>query len=273
MRKWLKEKRKSLVATGSIVLLVLFIASFVGGYWLKWGWTGFSAKTEWDWLGVLAIPVVVGWGAVWYTTQQGKVSDRENTDNQRETALQTYIDKISELLLEKDLRESAEGDEVRNIARVRTLTVLPRLNPQRKGMVLQFLYEASLIGKNKHIVDLEQANLLEAELYSVNLSGADLRGAFLGGVILYDVNLSGANLSGVSLDRAKLVGANLNGADLSNTYLGGVNLQFADLKDANLVDADLIGADLTNAKGTTDEQLSKVKLLTGAIMPDGTKHP
>jgi hypothetical protein len=48
------------------------------------------AKTLWDWLnllGVLAIPVVVGLGAVWYTAQQGKVSDRENTDNQRDGKL------------------------------------------------------------------------------------------------------------------------------------------------------------------------------------------
>ena len=89
------------------------------------------AKTLWDWLnllGVLAIPAVVGLGAASYTAQQGKVSDREHTDNQRETALQAYIDKMSELLLHEKLRDSAEEDEVGKIARVRTLTILPRLN-------------------------------------------------------------------------------------------------------------------------------------------------
>src|SRR6266566_3327964 len=60
--------------------------------------------------------------------QQGKVSDREHTDNQRETALQAYIDTMSELLLHEKLRDSAEEDEVRKIAHVRTLTILPRLN-------------------------------------------------------------------------------------------------------------------------------------------------
>ena len=59
-------------------------------------------------------------------------------DNQRETALQEYIDKMSELLLQKNLRESAEEDEVRKIARVRTLTILPRLDARRKGSVLHF---------------------------------------------------------------------------------------------------------------------------------------
>ncbi len=70
-------------------------------------------KTLWDWLnliGVLAIPAVVGLGAAWYTAQQGQVSERENTDNQREAALQAYIDKISELLLKEHLGErTADG--------------------------------------------------------------------------------------------------------------------------------------------------------------------
>jgi len=89
----------------------VFVFIVYTGYQLSWEWTGLGpetsepkqhAKTLWDWLnllGVLAIPVVVGLGATWYTTQQGKVNNRENTDNQRETALQAYIDKMSDLLL------------------------------------------------------------------------------------------------------------------------------------------------------------------------------
>src|SRR5438105_2086162 len=56
-------------------------------------------KTLWDLLqllAALAIPVVVGFGAAWFTAQQGKVGERENKDNQREKALQDYIDKMSE---------------------------------------------------------------------------------------------------------------------------------------------------------------------------------
>jgi hypothetical protein len=47
----------------------------------------------------------VGFGAVWFTTRKGKAADAENKDNQRETALQAYIDKISELLLHEHLSE------------------------------------------------------------------------------------------------------------------------------------------------------------------------
>src|SRR5204863_8798191 len=118
-------------------------------------------------------PIVVGLGAAWYTVQQGKVSNRENTDNQRETALQIYIDKMSELLLSGNLRKSREDDEVRDIARTRTLTVLRGLDAERKGSVIQFLNEVSLIKMEKPIVTLSGANLVWANLSEANLSGAD----------------------------------------------------------------------------------------------------
>src|SRR5258708_38381892 len=140
---WWQQTKKPLVI-GLIVAPVVVIALLfleVRSYG-----TGFAGKTLWDWLnllGVLAIPAVVGLGAAWYTAQQGKVSDRENTDNQRETALQAYIDKMSELLLHEDLRGSDREKEVRKIAQVRTLTVLRRLDAERKASVLKFLQGAS----------------------------------------------------------------------------------------------------------------------------------
>src|SRR5260221_1248189 len=94
---------------------------------------------------------------------------------------------MSELLLYKDnpLRESASEDEVRKIARVRTLTMLTRLDNERKKSVLQFLHESGLIETDKHIIDLRGA-----DLYGANLSDADLRGADL-----YGADLRGADLS------------------------------------------------------------------------------
>jgi hypothetical protein len=200
----------------------------------------------WDWLGLLAtlaIPAVVGLGAAWFTTQQAKVSDRENTDNQRETALQVYLDKMSELLLEKHLRASKPEDEVRNIGRARTLTVLRGLDPKRRGNVIQFLSESKLIS----IIDL---------------SGADLKGARLGLT----------HLEGASLILANLEGAHLSHAHLENANLKSANLSGADLSKANLSGADLSRADLTGAI-VTSEQLNTAKSLQGTIIPDRTKHP
>jgi hypothetical protein len=206
LRSWWQQIRLPWIVAGAVgIVLVVFTILISAGY--RFDWTGFKGKTLWDWLnllGVLAIPVVVGLGAAWYTAQQGKVSDRDNTDNQRKTALQVYFDKMSELLLIHRLRASAEDNEIRKIARARTLTVLPRLDRKRKRSLLQFLYESCLIEKVNRIVDLTGADLNGANLSGADLSGADLSGTNLSGANLNGANLSGANLSGAFLGEVKL---------------------------------------------------------------------
>ena len=213
----------SVLATLVIALIVLVI---IGGYLLHWDWAGFngnikSGKTLWDWLQLLIIPAVLAFGvSVIYLTisrgeqeatkQRAKTEREVADDNQREAALQGYIDKISELLLHEKLRESQQTDEVRTLARVRTLTVLPRLDGKHKGSVLQFLHEAKLINQDKGIVSLEGANLREA-----NLSGANL----------YKADLFGAELTECLLNKANLIETNLSNANLSNAGTIPVHLE------------------------------------------------
>jgi uncharacterized protein YjbI with pentapeptide repeats len=285
-RSWWQQIKKHPYATGVVLFLVLILFVFLA-YRFGWDWTGFDrpSKTLWDWLqllGVLAVPVVVGFGAVWFTTRQGKVADAENKDSQREAALQAYIDKMSELLLEKNLRESVEKDEVRKVARVRTLTILSRLDAKRKYHVLQFLYESDLINKpglvnksgfideDQPIIDLNGADLSGASLslaslMAVRLSGANLNDADLSRALLSDADLLSVNLSHAHLMRADLSGAFISdgrligahlfaatmwGTDLSHAYLMGADLSKASLIDADLSDADLSGANLTGANLT-----------------------
>ncbi len=318
LRSWLQTARKHLIVIVFIVLIGVFVLIFLG-YWFDWDWTGFNerigpqaqqyqpAKTLWDWLqllGILAIPLVIGLGTAWFTTKYVQVSDAVNKDNQRETALQSYIDKMSELLLEEHLRESKPEDEVRKIGRVHTLTVLHRLDSERKRSVLQFLYESDLIVKGNSFINLDGAelsganlvgaNLGAADLGAANLSGADLREASLGGAELSGAdlreaslsqaslsraslsradlsraNLSGADLIVASLNEAELSGANLREADLSEAELSGASLREADLTRVDLTRANLTGADLAGAK-VTSQQLNQAKSLKGANMPDGT---
>ena len=277
-----------------VTILTCFIGLIIAGYLLSWSWTGFGpetsepkqhAKTLWDWLqllGVLAIPLAVGFGTIWFTTKQGQVSYRENADNQKEAALQVYIDKISELLLHEKLRDSAEGDEVRKIARVRTLTILPRLDGPRKRSVLQFLYEAGLIENGKCIVNLAEADLreidlahvglLRASLYQVNLSRANLDGANLDGTYLHDANLKSVSMRGAYLHEVDLSGANLADADLRGAFLYGTNLQGAELQGADLREAEVNRANLRKATVTRD-QLNKAKVLQSVAMPDSSTYP
>ena len=216
----------------SVLGTALFVVFVIVGYVFKWDWTGFtghdgSAKTLWDWLqllGILAIPAVIGIGLRVFTIAYVQACEAESMDRQREETLQAYRDKMLELLLVSGLRHSTESDEVRKIARVRTLTVLRSLDADRKSSVLQFLQEADLMNNDDRILELE----------GVDLSGAKLSGIKLSEGRLSNANLSGANLNGAKMDSADLCSAKLSGAYLNDADLSGANLSGADLNDANL---------------------------------------
>ncbi len=268
------------------VLLTIVSLSVLGLLiWAGYGqnWTGFTGQNLWDWMDLLIIPAVLGGGALFFNQQQRAreresveqraEADRESAerraqterrielDRARESALETYLDRMSALLLDRELSLSEPGADVRQVAQARTLTVLRRLNGERKGILLRFLFESGLITRKKEVI-----LLAEADLTGVDLSGALLLFASLSEAHLSEARLSGAHLSGADLSVTDLSGADLRGAGLSGAELGG-----ADLGGAGLGAANLRGANLRAAK-VTKAQLKKAKSLEGAIMPDGTKH-
>jgi len=284
-RSWWQQikQHRVLFLSVAIILVVAIALIFVE---IRLYGTGFAGKTLFDWLnllGVLAIPIVVGFGAAWFTMQQGRVSERENKDNQLEAALQAYIDNMSELILDKHLNFGPIKD-IRTIARVRTLTVLPRLDGERKKIVVKFLYDSGLIDKGSSIVDLSDADLSSIDLHFTNLSKADLSQvnlqkanmfiADLSGADLNHADLSGADLNGANLREANLRFARLGKTDLSGALLIGADLRGTDLTKVNLFDTDLSDADLYAVGGITVEELEKkAKSLKGATMLDGSIHP
>jgi uncharacterized protein YjbI with pentapeptide repeats len=240
---------------------------------IRWPrWTGFRGKTVWDFLQLLIVPLMLAAIGFWFTAQQD--ARQQQIENQRaeaerelavqraqDEALQAYLNEMSSLLLEKDLRASEEESEVRTLARARTLTVLRRLeDPNRKTAIMEFLVEAELVqrieGRGPVI------SLGGAELRGANLSDATLSGAVLSDANLAEVHLSNADLSGAHIDGANLSGATLRNADLSDAdlsgatlssaslyavSLSGTTLRYADLSDADLSEASLYQADLSNA--------------------------
>jgi uncharacterized protein YjbI with pentapeptide repeats len=272
-----------------------------------WTLREFGGQTVWDWLhllSALAIPVVLAAAGLWFTAQQDQrqvAIENQRAEAERELAqqraqdeaLQAYLDQMDNLLLEKNLRESAEDSEVRTLARARTVTLLRRLDSTRNRDILQFLREARLtpspeiynptlgpLGGSKISIvrldytDLSEANLRGANLDSFNLRGTDLSGADLRGAYLAWTKLDETNLKG-----AKLQGANLSGdTSLRNTNLKGASLQGAnlsgevDLSNANLESVNLEGANLEGAEGVTDQQLAAAKSLEGATMPNGQNY-
>jgi uncharacterized protein YjbI with pentapeptide repeats len=219
------------------------------------------------------------------TIEERRTQETRDLEAQRahEAALQNYFEQVGTLLIEQPLRRASPGDNLSTVVRAQTLTVLEGLDPDRKRILLQFLYESELIDKRKPVVSLFWANLMEANLSGATLVGADLSNANLLGANLRGANLLGANLVGADLSNANLLGADLSFADLSNANLLGANLTSATLQDANLVEtilleadlsaAILMGANLNRATGITNEDLEELAgFLDGATMPDGSKH-
>ena len=93
--------------------------------------------------------------------QRSKTERYIALDNQLENRLQDYLDRMSELLLEKNLRKSMPDDEVRYIAQARTLSILAQVKDERTVSILQFLHNLNLINKNvnSNIISLEGAIL------------------------------------------------------------------------------------------------------------------
>jgi uncharacterized protein YjbI with pentapeptide repeats len=241
---------KKLLLYGSVIIGVGILANILRETVTAKN-TGFETKTLWDWMELLIIPLVLSMG-VFYLNRSERTVDRQMaekraevereiaTDRQREAALQAYLDRMAELLLKEKLRTSSD-EEVRNVARIRTLTVLRGLDAKRKRMVFFFLHESGLIAQER-IVDLGEADLSDVELSEVDLSGANLSAANLSRAKFSLTNLSHANLSAANLRGADFGGANLTEANLSNADLHGANL------GAHLIKANLSHAELGNAR-------------------------
>jgi uncharacterized protein YjbI with pentapeptide repeats len=196
--------------------------------------------------------------------QDREIAERERyndrkiaRDRNEEAELQTYFDRMSELMLTHNLRPSSSSNEdedeeqpdetkatalhnstASTIARARTLAVLRSVKSrERKASVVRFLYESGLIHKEGTVVDLSGADLSGADLFRTDLKWTDMKWADLSWTDLFETNLSGADLSGANLE-----GADLREADLREADLSGARLLWADLSGANLEGADLSGA-------------------------------
>ncbi len=261
-----------------------------------WERTGFGDKTAWDWLQLLIVPAMLGFGALFFneaqSTRQLETEERRaraqleaEDERAQEERLQTYLGEIGTLLIDEDLLGSEENDEARYLARARTLAVLRRADGEQRRSVVEFLAESGLAGSRvpgtdvEPVISLANANLSEADLTLIDyLQGTDLTETDLSDATVLRINLSKAVLRRANLTEADLAGtilrqADLNEATLTTTNMQQVDLSGADLTGANLSAADLTDANLEDATGITVEELEEqTASLEGATMPDGTVH-
>ena len=259
--------------------------------------TGFQDKKLWDFLGLLIVPIVIALAGWWLsdvsTRRQQEIEDRRAQDS----LLQSYIQDMTNLLLNRGLATSKPDSLIAQVARANTLSAIPRLDSRRNRILLRFLSDSNLLSSGSVALlsgaeliradlmyaDLSGAELIRADLSNANLSGASLSDANLFNALLFRANLSNANLEGANLKDAWLTDADLKdawlndadlrgaaiGTDLSGVSLEGANLSGAYLRDADLGGANLSGAELSDAN-VTNNQLAQAASLVGATLPNGT---
>lgn len=255
-------KKKYIVA----LVLILFCAALFFSIFSEnfKDWTGFPAdkipsdinvtsvriyqqsKTLWDWLQLLIVPltlVVIAY-LINETQQKRQLETEQNKKNQ--DTLDTYFNRMTELLLKENLRISPIDSEVRSVARTLTLTALKHVDGKRKGQIVQFLYEAKLIYKGRDItvINLDHADLTEADLSNLRLgqasfpycdfSKANLKGAWLKGANLAQSYFYQSNLEEAILDYAGLEYALFPEANLKKAHLWSASCEFTHFERANL---------------------------------------
>lgn len=226
------------------VVAVSAVAAFIAlAYRRGWRWAGLSAdagdgtptapsrpaKTLWDWLQLLIIPVVLALGAfalnATQAAREGKREDRRATreqaiaaDRAREDTLRVYLQQMSDLITQHGLRRAQGGTPT--LARTLTLIALRRLDRARKGLVVQFLLEERLITSTTEWTQtprVTRGTRMGDGL--VDLSGADLRRIDLRGVSLV-TDIADDPETGHELT----VAADLHSVDLRHADLRGTSL-------------------------------------------------
>lgn len=266
------------------IVLGVFLASIFASVFP--GWTGFAAdplppgtaatpvvmydqdKELWDWLQLLLVPLVLAVGGYWLTRTENRYAiQRQQEENHyalklqerqekearsieaeraQDAALQAYLDHMTQLLLHEGLLTSEPGSEVRIVARSRTITALRMLDGARKGAVIQFLYEAKLIGGVKSDA---KGGFLAYLPTVIELEGADLQGAKLSGIFCSNIKLKGVNLTGADLTDAIIIFSDFTGADLRGAILKNTSFRDNAFFEANLVDTNLWGIDPKTFEG------------------------
>jgi uncharacterized protein YjbI with pentapeptide repeats len=267
-----------------LIAAILFVPRRIGRWVSKQTWIGLGpytspdgkterGKTLWDWMSLLVAPALI---AVVVAAYADRLSSQNSYDLQKnsleETALQDYLDRMNDLLLNEHLAPGDPGSNVAYIAKALTDAVIPELNTERKHIVVAFLSKTGLIiGHNvfPQSLVIPTIDLIRTDLSSVDLSQLDLTGAFLSEANLSQANLNGAflkgaELSGAILTDASLVNTHMFGADLTDASLVNTHMLGADLRRANLRGANLNGADLRRAL------LSDKTILDETILPDGS---
>jgi uncharacterized protein YjbI with pentapeptide repeats len=281
----------ALLAVGCIAAAVAFA---VLAYRRDWRWTGLPgddsvagsprpAKTLWDWLQLLIVPLVLAFAAFALSTAQSgrerRQEDRREAeqrrlearraareqaaadDRAREETLHTYLQQMSELITQHGIRAVTHGSpnaDTATLARTLTLVTLRRLDGRRKGLVVQYLLEAKLITRTWVWRSTKRGLERGANpAPTVSLAGADLREAVMPSSLFAFIDAGGprgawrtnaAVFDETDLERADFRGASVEGVSFDYADLTNANFRGSTVSTASFRGACLSGASFRDAK-------------------------
>jgi uncharacterized protein YjbI with pentapeptide repeats len=204
--------------------------------------------TFWHIIGTLFIPLagglLVAWGGFKLSQKQRERDEVIENKQAQDNAIQSYIDQMSDLLVDRHLRSLPSGSDIHRLAEARTLEVLLGLDSERKRRPLKLVYGLGLIKNGLHTAERDGAPLDVENLSLNNPDRGERDGALLD---LENLSLDHADLTELSLRDACLRFADLRGANLQGSDLSGADLSYADLRGANLTNTDLSNVNLSGA--------------------------
>lgn len=235
-------------------------------------------KSVWDFVGLIGAPLVLLFlGAQIQSSQQ-----RRDVEAAKEDVLQRYFDRMSDLLIDKDLMTIAKSpaqkrekeklyEASKDIIRARTLSTLRRFEEDvdRKTSLLIFLSESEMISTLRADLcdmDFSYVRISNASFEDGNFAGASFQSAELLYVEFQRADLTAAKLGKSSCIFSNFTESNLCAADLSKSNLKGALLCNADLEAANLSRANLKEADMTGAR-LEKADLAKISFDSETIWP------
>jgi hypothetical protein len=203
------------------LIVVLLGLLLLLGYSLVYGYTvdPTTLGTPVVVIGALLALLTNSWLAFIQNRAQREREESIENKQTQDARVAVYTEKMTELVIEKNLHKPSSDPHVRRVAHALTISVLLQIDGERKRIPLKVVYVLGLLEKDKPLLGLEDASLDHADLTEFRL-----RGAYLTGIDLRGANLEGSDLTGSDLSYADLRGANLTYTDLSNADLSGANL-------------------------------------------------
>lgn len=171
----------------------------------------------------------------------------------QQRALHTLFAQLTDLATAHGLHTASARSPISALARAHVFATLPLLDGEHKGLVLQFLHEALLIGGSPGedgvalpaLIPLRWADLRHLALPFGNLGWSTIAAADLSDADLRGVSFTNANLSGSDLSRANLAGTKFTHCNLMLAHFDGANLDGAYLGDARIAPEQLADAIVT----------------------------